>query len=149
MNPLTIFRPWNEIHNNLIKLLDRFTNSELSYQPFIGGWPVGRIFLHIAETEDFWIHAVVRQELSPDILYTLHDYPSHQSIRSKLILSHEKTQTFIAGLKEPDLERRFKTPDNESLQLYDILWHVIEHEVHHRGELSLALGLLGREGLEV
>jgi uncharacterized damage-inducible protein DinB len=30
----------------------------------------------------------------------------------------------------------------------DMLWHVIEHEVHHRGELSLLLGLLGRQGLD-
>jgi uncharacterized damage-inducible protein DinB len=26
---------------------------------------------------------------------------------------------------------------------------VLEHEVHHRGELSLIHGLLGREGLDV
>ena len=25
--------------------------------------------------------------------------------------------------------------------------HMIDHEIHHRGELSLILGLLGREGL--
>jgi len=30
-----------------------------------------------------------------------------------------------------------------------IIWHVLEHEIHHRGELSLILGLLGREGLDV
>jgi len=30
----------------------------------------------------------------------------------------------------------------------DMLWHVMEHEVHHRAELSLILGLLGREGLD-
>jgi uncharacterized damage-inducible protein DinB len=29
-----------------------------------------------------------------------------------------------------------------------MLWHVVEHEIHHRGELSLILGLLGREGLD-
>jgi len=29
-----------------------------------------------------------------------------------------------------------------------MLWHTIEHEIHHRGELSLTLGLLGRAGLD-
>ena len=29
----------------------------------------------------------------------------------------------------------------------DMLWHVLEHEIHHRAELSLTLGLLGHEGL--
>jgi uncharacterized damage-inducible protein DinB len=35
------------------------------------------------------------------------------------------------------------------LSLGWIIWHVLEHEIHHRGELSLILGLLGREGLDV
>ena len=30
-----------------------------------------------------------------------------------------------------------------------IFWHVLEHEIHHRGELSLITGILGREGLDV
>jgi uncharacterized damage-inducible protein DinB len=33
--------------------------------------------------------------------------------------------------------------------LRSIIWHVLEHEIHHRGELSILIGLLGREGLEV
>ena len=27
-----------------------------------------------------------------------------------------------------------------------IVWHVLEHEIHHGGELSLALGIYGVEG---
>ncbi len=30
-----------------------------------------------------------------------------------------------------------------------IFWHVLEHEIHHRGELSLILGFLGKQGLDV
>jgi len=29
-----------------------------------------------------------------------------------------------------------------------MLMHTLEHEIHHRGELSLILGLLGRKGLD-
>ena len=43
----------------------------------------------------------------------------------------------------------YKTPEGEVFTLRWIIWHVLEHEIHHRGELSLALGLLGREGLDV
>jgi uncharacterized damage-inducible protein DinB len=28
-----------------------------------------------------------------------------------------------------------------------MIWHVLEHEMHHGGELSLALGGLGLEGV--
>ena len=40
-------------------------------------------------------------------------------------------------------------PHNESFTLGWLIWHVLEREVHHRGELSLALGLLEGEGLDV
>ncbi|MCE5207568.1 MAG: DinB family protein [Chloroflexi bacterium] len=29
-----------------------------------------------------------------------------------------------------------------------MLRHTLEHEIHHRGELSLTLGLLGHKGLD-
>ena len=28
-----------------------------------------------------------------------------------------------------------------------VIWHVLEHEIHHGGELSLALGGYGLEGI--
>ena len=30
-----------------------------------------------------------------------------------------------------------------------VVWHVIEHEIHHRGEVYLMLGLLGMEAPDV
>jgi len=30
-----------------------------------------------------------------------------------------------------------------------IVWHVLEHEIHHRGEVFLMLGLLGIEAPDV
>jgi uncharacterized damage-inducible protein DinB len=107
------------------------------------------MFLHVAETEDYWIHAVVRKELPLDIRYNLSDYPSTRAIKSKLAVSHERTFHFLESLMEPDLDWRFSPPDGNSYVLYDIFWHVLEHEIHHRGELSLALGMLGRQGLDV
>lgn len=32
--------------------------------------------------------------------------------------------------------------------LIEMLGHIVEHEIHHRGELSLVLGMLGRPGLD-
>ena len=38
--------------------------AELDFTPFPGSWPVGKIFLHIAESEDYWIHYLARKELT-------------------------------------------------------------------------------------
>lgn len=144
-----MFYPWKKIRKQLLEMLDMFNESELEYTPYPGAWSVGKIFLHIAECEDYWIHFVARKELTEDPHYALKDYPSLGAVRMKLRISEERTQSFIESLKETDLDWRFKTPHGESLTLFEILWHVLEHELHHRGELSLILGLLGRKGLDV
>ena len=70
-------------------------------------------------------------------------------IKTKLSEVHTSTMEYISILKIDDLENNIDLPGGELLQLGWIIWHVIEHEIHHRGELSLILGLLGHEGLDV
>jgi uncharacterized damage-inducible protein DinB len=149
MDPKKLFRPWNLIRSDLLRLLSKFSEEELLYTPAPHCWTVGETFLHIAECEDYWINALVRRELALDLQYAMDQYPDARAIRKHLEFSHECSTPFIETLKEPDLERIISTPDGETLTLYEILLHVIEHEVHHRGELSLMLGLLGRRGLDV
>lgn len=137
------------MRKELLDILDAFDETELEYTPYPGSWSVGKIFLHIAETEDYWIHYLARKELTENPHYELKDFPSLTAVRMKLRISEERTQTFLETLTEADLDWRFKTSRGESLTLISILWHVLEHELHHRGELSLILGMLGRKGLDV
>jgi len=55
----------------------------------------------------------------------------------------------LETLELDDLNKIIEFPWDEEGRLGWIVWHVIEHEIHHRGELSLILGMLGREGLDV
>jgi uncharacterized damage-inducible protein DinB len=149
MKPSQMFSHWEQVRTDLLTTIDRFSDAELAYAPFNGSWPVGRIMLHIAECEDFWLHSLVRHELEPPRDYKLVDYPTKSAIKQVLENAHRRTAGFLASLDEKDLDREYQTRFGETFTLRWILWHVLEHEIHHRGELSLALGLLGREGLEV
>jgi uncharacterized damage-inducible protein DinB len=104
--------------------------------------------LHIADAEDGWLRYAVTQEIEgwPDT-YNLENYPDKQSIIKLLTEVHARTSAYIANLSELDLERRITAPWGDEFSLLWIIWHIIEHEIHHRGELSLMLGLLGREGV--
>jgi len=51
--------------------------------------------------------------------------------------------------KFSDLDTQYVVPDGWEFSLGWAIWRVLEHKIHHRGELSLALGLLGRQGLDV
>jgi uncharacterized damage-inducible protein DinB len=55
----------------------------------------------------------------------------------------------LAGVEVAGLEHAIDMPWNETIPLRWIVWHVLEHEVHHRGEIYLMLGLMGMEAPDV
>jgi uncharacterized damage-inducible protein DinB len=150
MEPIKSFAHWQQIRAGLLTTIDQFSDAELSYQPFEGGWTAGDIMLHIADAEEGWHRFVLTRELDvwPD-QYTLANYSSKLAIKQALEQVHNQMVDFLNTLQEADLSRTIIAPWGEEFQIAWVLWHVLEHEIHHRGELSLILGLLGREGLDV
>ena len=149
MRPIQMFSHWEQVRADLMTIIDKFSEEELSFTPFNGSWAVGQIMLHIADCEDNWLHGVVRHEIEPWVFYDLADYPNKAAIRDALVRARSRTIVFLDSLEESDLEVEYQIPDGNSCTLGWVIWHVLEHEIHHRGELSLALGLLGHAGLDV
>jgi len=150
MKPIDLFFHWDHIREGLISTINSFSDEELNHVTYPGSWSVGKIILHIASAEDGWLRYVVNRELSewPEI-YTLENYPDKKTILQVLGEVHARTIDYLGTLTEDDLYVKVKTPWESELPLFWIVWHVVEHEIHHRGELSLILGTLGREGLDV
>lgn len=150
MKPFELFAHWKQVRSELITTIQAFREDDLHFVPFEGSWPAGRIMLHIADAEDGWLRYVITREIDawPEG-YILQNYPDKTSILNALSEVHQRTMDYLAGLEDGGLAREIQTPAGSELSLYWICWHVIEHEIHHRGELSLILGLLGREGLDV
>lgn len=61
---------------------------------------------------------------------------------------HSTTAIFLCSLDDVDLGQAIDTPWGARYPLYDMRTHLIEHEIHHRAELSLILGMLGRVGFD-
>ena len=150
MEPIKLFAHWQQIRSGLITTIDQFSDAELTYQPFDGVWAVGHIMLHIAGAEDGWLRFVLTRELDewPDH-YKLNNFRDKLAIKQVLERVHNHMVNYLSTLQEADLSRTIIAPWGDEFQISWVLWHVLEHEIHHRGELSLILGLLGREGLDV
>lgn len=144
------FSHWNQLHRDLLWTVDQFSQDELTHVPFEGSWPVGEIMVHIPDAEDGWFRYVVKRELQDWPGFTLEQYPDKSSIKGLISEVHARTETFLDSLELSDLKRPVTQPwNNKEIPLGWIIWHVLEHEIHHRGELSMILGTLGREGLDV
>jgi uncharacterized damage-inducible protein DinB len=143
------FSHWNRIHADTLDVLDKFNEDDLTHVAYEGGMPVGRIALHIADAEEGWFRLGVtgeRESWPSD--FVLEKYPTKEAIKTLLIEVHAKTMAYLETLTIDDLDSSIEAPWGK-FPLRFIIWHVIEHEIHHRGELSLILGTLDREGLDV
>lgn len=150
MKLTAVFEHWEKIHNGTIDTLGKFTDEELSFRPYEGSWSAGEIALHIANAEVGWFRYALEGELDEwPPSSKLSDYPTVDEIQLMLSSVHRRTQTYLANLPIDAMKRRFTAPWGDEFTLGWLLWHIIEHEVHHRGELSLILGIMGKEGLDV
>ena len=144
------FSHWKQVREDLLSIIDKFKEEELSYVPFESSMPVGQIMLHIGEAEEGWFRTFVSKELEEWPDFDLEDFPTTEAIKAQLTLIHARTEKYLESLNVDDLERSIDHPKRDyRLPLGWIIWHVLEHEIHHRGELSLILGMLGRPGLDV
>lgn len=149
MKPSELIRLWDRVRAGLLDTVDRFEERDLDYLPFEGGYSVRRIILHIAQEELGEVqYGMTRalQAFPPE--YPESSYPTPEAVKELLNSVHLKTSSYLEQLSGQDLESEIEAGWGGSYLLQDMIWHVIEHEIHHRGELSLIHGLLGREGLD-
>jgi uncharacterized damage-inducible protein DinB len=129
------FSHWNQIHADTLAVIDKFSQDELTYTAYEGGMSVGRIALHIADAEEGWFRLVATNGRAA--------WPSDYTLAN-----YNQTMAYLDTLTIADLDTVIDSAWGQ-FSLRFIIWHVIEHEIHHRGELSLILGILGRSGLDV
>ena len=142
---------WPKIRKGTLALVDAFGDQDLAFVPVEGGWTLGQIIVHISSAADYWLHSGV---LSPVAVYAkatenMEDYPTLGAIKAYLSDEHARTLALLESFDPSNWTKKFPYPDGYSYPANWIFWHVLEHEIHHRGELSLILGILGHEGLDV
>jgi uncharacterized damage-inducible protein DinB len=139
---------WVQVREGLIATIDKFSDQELSFRT-PDSRSVAEIMLHIAHEEAIEVSYAVTRDLEalPDA-YNAQDYATKAAIVAALSGVHEPTLAYLRTVSDPDLLAELELPWGQKSRALDMLWHVLEHEVHHRAELSLVLGMLGREGLD-
>ena len=56
---------------------------------------------------------------------------------------HQESISIFSSLTNEELEKKCETPGGVSITLWKWLRAMIEHEIHHRGQIFIYLGMLG------
>ncbi len=149
MTAKDIYRYWPQVRQGLFQALDMVTDAQLDFCPREGLWSLGQVACHIAEAEDGWFRYVVTRELSSWPEFKTAAYPTVASIKDLLAEVHARTLAYLETLDEDTMVRPFDVPEMGTTTVRWVTWHVLEHEIHHRGEIFLMLGLLGMQAPDV
>ena len=145
MNAAEYFDHWPKVFRDLEFAVNLLDDADLDFRP---AEPyhrtVGDILRHMINVEQGWIHYVITRELDewPDA--DSESLPTVDAIVSELESTHSKTMDYLETVSANDFNRIVQVPGDGTPKLGWILWHVLEQQIHHRGELFLCLSLLGK-----
>jgi uncharacterized damage-inducible protein DinB len=148
MDAKTLIKYWNEVRSGLFAALDKISDEQLDFKPRQELWSLRETVVHIAGTEDGWLRHYTANKWHDNIPQA-GDYPTVASL--KALLNHFHAITEEQFSKDPDalLEQVCQLPWGGQVGMGWAVWHVLEHEIHHRGEVYLMLGMMGIEAPDV
>ena len=108
-----------------------------------GRFTCGDLLRHIAVTERYMFAENIQNRQGR---YTTHGKElaaDKETILELMKRLHAESLAIFAKLTDEDLRHKCTTPAGVDIQTAKWLRAMVEHEVHHRGQIYLYLGLLG------
>ena len=116
---------------------------KLDWSYAAGKFTLGDLLRHIAVTERYLFAENVRGRSSR---YTTHGRELADSLDKILPFMerlHAESIDIFGKLSDDDLQRKCRNVGGLEITISTYLRSMIEHEVHHRGQLYICLGILG------
>lgn len=152
-----IYANWRGYHEKLRTCVVLLTNEQLVLQPAARMWPLGQLVQHIISVRAGWFSGTLQDDdeaMSAYMLWGQRDSPARSAV--ELVGGLDETWAFIEARLQrwtpDDCARTF--PDEADGQVFDVsrswvISHVMEHDLHHGGEVSLLLGMNGLQALDI
>ncbi len=145
MSELDTLREWYEFNaharQGYLQLFARLPPEELSRHRGASYSTLLRKLLHSIGAYCFWLEKSSSGGTDPPPIKPGPD-PSLAEVRRFEQETWAQVNRFLDGLTERDLDRTFRVPKggaitrDHELSVRDMLWHLVEEELHHRGELN-------------
>jgi uncharacterized damage-inducible protein DinB len=148
--PLAVFyKGWDGYQHQLIHALSPLSAEQLTLRAAPHLRSVGTIATHIIGARARWLYYVLKEGDNKLVSLGTWDHADQTRSAAELISGLEATWQVIQDALQrwtvADLEEIFHdTDDNGEEETFTrqwVIWHLIEHDLHHGGEISFALGM--------
>lgn len=150
------YQGWDGYQQQLIEVLAPLAPEQLALRAAPDHWSIGMLATHIVARRTVWFHLVLGEgspDLAPLATWDGNDQPIRTSaeIVKGLEVTWQTIQDALSHWTPADLDKKFQDwlpgePYRGDEPWYSrqwVIWHVLEHDLLHGGEISLALGMHG------
>lgn len=133
-------------NRKLFEVISQLTAEEFTREFGEPGKSIRSALVHILSAEWGWLARSGGPERGPRL--KPEDFPSLDSIKNLWSEIESHARSFLSSLKEEDLERSVEytneAGEKRALPLGAVMRHAANHGVHHRGQITQMLRLMGR-----
>ncbi len=152
-----IYENWRGYNERLKKCVAPLTNEQLALQPAARMWPLGQVVQHIISVRAGWFSGTLQDEDAAMTAYMeWGQVESPDRDAAELVHALDETWNFLESRlrRWTPAECAMTFPDEWDGQVYDVsrnwvIYHVLEHDLHHGSEISLILGMNGLTPIDI
>ena len=156
----TFYKGWDVYQRLLVTAIAPLSPEQLALRAAPHLRSIGMLATHIIATRVGWFHFLMGEGSASLASMAQWDEPEEPlrpaaELVAALEVTWQMIQTALQHLTIADLDEIFHDTDEngeeeeEALTRQWIIWHVLEHDLHHGGELSFSLGMHGLTGLDL
>jgi uncharacterized damage-inducible protein DinB len=108
-----------------------------------GKFTLGDLLRHIAVAERFLWAETLQGHTSRYATHGKELADGYDDVMAFMEKKHAESMEIFAKLSDEELQSKCKTPDGAEITKWKWLRLMVEHEIHHRGQIYLYLGMLG------
>ncbi len=122
-------------------LIEQLNGIDIMSRPVAGGREVGELVLHLLRSVEFYMKGVVTGVWEP-LPYNLKTYTTSKAIIQLAGDVFDRVRAYTSRLSTLDLKRIMKTSGRPAA-VGEIILEMLEHSIHHRGQITVYYRLLG------
>jgi uncharacterized damage-inducible protein DinB len=141
VDPFLIY--YEKVRHRTMRVVKCIPPQRLDWTYQDGKFTFGDLMRHLAATERFMF--------AENVQFRKSSYPGHgreladgyDEVVGYMDKMHQESMGIFARLTDESLRRKCLTPGGAEIAVWKWLRAMVEHEIHHRGQIYLYLGMLG------
>ena len=122
-------------------LIRQLTEVDVLSRPIDGGREIGEVVLHVVRSLEYYMKGITTNQWEP-LPYFLETYDSAESIIELAENVFEQVKVYVSLISTSDLGRKIES-FNRPATVAELILEMIEHSIHHRGQITTYYRLLG------